>query len=277
MGTKLTENGKQGFAELDKQIRECVGTIETSSLVLARSLRLMAQESSDGTPFWKLGGFASYKCYLEDVHIEAGRYRLLRNAGEVVHLIESQYRENQHDHVRPVTENQIRALGSIAANDPDSVFPLWEMAIEAALEDGGDSPERRHVELVVNEYKARGGNLNGRRRYSQRERELKAECENGHTVIANITTDSALISWAEEKGVYVYVGRGSKWGNPFKLPDDGDRNQVCKCYEKHYLPHKPSLLNDGASLIGKVLGCYCAPEKCHAESLVDLANKSSEA
>lgn len=276
MGTKLTENGKQGFAELDKQIRECVGTIETSSLVLARSLRLMAQESSDGTPFWKLGGFESYKCYLEDVQIEASQYKRLRIAGEVIHLIESQDGGDSAC-AGPMNEYSIRPLGSIAMNDPEAVLPLWEMAIETATEDGGESPERRHVEHVVNEYKARGGNLNGRRRYSQRERDLKAKCESGHTVIANITTDSALISWAEEKGVYVYVGRGSKWGNPFKLPDDGDRNQVCKCYEKHYLPHKPSLLNDGASLIGKVLGCYCAPEKCHAESLVDLANKSSEA
>ena len=28
----------------------------------------------------------------------------------------------------------------------------------------------------------------------------------------------------------VYIGRGSKWGNPFVIGKDGDRNSVC---EKH--------------------------------------------
>lgn len=91
--------------------------------------------------------------------------------------------------------------------------------------------------------------------------------------MANTKTDAVLISWAESKGKYVYVGRGTKWGNPFKLPVDGDRDRVCDCYAKHYVPLKPSILNDIESLTGKVLGCYCSPERCHADRLAELANE----
>lgn len=34
----------------------------------------------------------------------------------------------------------------------------------------------------------------------------------------------------------VYVGRGSLWGNPFKIGLDGNRNTVISRFEKEILP-----------------------------------------
>ena len=54
----------------------------------------------------------------------------------------------------------------------------------------------------------------------------------------------------------IYIGRGSKWGNPFKIGLDGTRGEVIKKYED-YILKQPELLEDLDELDGKVLGCYC--------------------
>jgi hypothetical protein len=67
----------------------------------------------------------------------------------------------------------------------------------------------------------------------------------------------------------VYIGRGSKWGNPFILGKDGDRQEVIKKY-LCYILNKPELMKDLPELDGKVLGCYCSPKSCHGDVLVVL-------
>jgi len=62
----------------------------------------------------------------------------------------------------------------------------------------------------------------------------------------------------------VYIGRGSPWGNPFIIGVDGDRDDVCDRFEKVTLPHL-----DLAPLIGKDLVCYCAPKRCHGDSILE--------
>jgi hypothetical protein len=57
------------------------------------------------------------------------------------------------------------------------------------------------------------------------------------------------------------------------MPADGDRDTVIKSYADHYLPYKPSLLNKIATLEGKALGCWCAPEPCHADVLAEAAQQ----
>jgi len=100
----------------------------------------------------------------------------------------------------------------------------------------------------------------------------------GQTVIVNMMRDRKLVSWARQQGLFVYVGRNSQylkdagdWGNPFTLKKDGDRNQVC---EKHikWLAGQPELLARIPELRGKVLGCYCKPDRCHGDHLAELAN-----
>ena len=41
----------------------------------------------------------------------------------------------------------------------------------------------------------------------------------------------------------VYIGRGSKWGNPFIIGRDGNRKEVIDKY-REYIINKPVLLNN---------------------------------
>lgn len=107
--------------------------------------------------------------------------------------------------------------------------------------------------------------------WTERDKELRAALEAGRTIVLNAASDARVIGWAQPKGLIVYVDRTSPWGNPFVLNADGDRDQVCDSYAAHYLPHKPSLQAKLASLKGKGLVCHCAPLRCHADTLKELA------
>lgn len=69
----------------------------------------------------------------------------------------------------------------------------------------------------------------------------------------------------------VYVGRPTKWGNPFKVGRDGTRRQVIALYRTYIFEH-PTLKDELPELKGKVLACWCAPKACHADVLLELAN-----
>jgi hypothetical protein len=69
----------------------------------------------------------------------------------------------------------------------------------------------------------------------------------------------------------VYVGRPSKWGNPFSIGRDGTRAQVIDKYRAWILT-QPALVEAARhELHGKVLACWCAPLACHAEVLAEIA------
>lgn len=70
----------------------------------------------------------------------------------------------------------------------------------------------------------------------------------------------------------VYIGRPSKWGNPFVIGADGTREQVIDLY-REYLVRSPSLAAQVGELRGKDLVCWCAPQACHGDVLLDLANR----
>jgi hypothetical protein len=113
--------------------------------------------------------------------------------------------------------------------------------------------------------------------WRQDERDRQAQVKDGITVVANAATDKNLICWAEHEGLAVRIDRSTRYGNPFVLGEDGDRDEVCDAYERHYLPHKPSIVSrlDEAELTGKVLVCHCYPQRCHGDSLAAEANSVS--
>lgn len=100
---------------------------------------------------------------------------------------------------------------------------------------------------------------------------LLARLNAGETVVMNMRDDLARA--IEGRGLLVRIDRGSPWGNPFLLDDDGDRATVIASYQDHYLPHKPSLLSKLDTLKGKALGCWCAPQACHGDVLADQAHR----
>ena len=67
----------------------------------------------------------------------------------------------------------------------------------------------------------------------------------------------------------VYIGRPSKWGNPFIIGTHGDRDEVIRKYEK-WIRMQPALLSELNELKNKVLGCYCSPRACHGDVLIRL-------
>lgn len=79
--------------------------------------------------------------------------------------------------------------------------------------------------------------------------------------------------------LFVYCGRPSKWGNPFRMGQcyNGrllDRNGAI---EQHvdwllYSDDGLKLLGQIEELTGKDLGCWCYPEPCHCDLLLHMAN-----
>lgn len=67
----------------------------------------------------------------------------------------------------------------------------------------------------------------------------------------------------------VYIGRPSKWGNPFRIGVDGTREDVIQKY-REWIRNQPLPFDE---LRGKTLGCYCHPLPCHGDILMELANK----
>lgn len=69
----------------------------------------------------------------------------------------------------------------------------------------------------------------------------------------------------------VYVGRPSRWGNPFTFRPGVSRASVIERF-RAYLLDNPVLMADLDELRGKDLVCWCAPKQCHADVLLELAN-----
>jgi hypothetical protein len=93
-----------------------------------------------------------------------------------------------------------------------------------------------------------------------------------------------------DKETNVYIGRArvvfidgirypfedSIWANPYKNTETQSREQVLKLYRVYIeekLKSNPLLVKELMKLYGKKLGCWCKPECCHGDILVELINK----
>lgn len=81
----------------------------------------------------------------------------------------------------------------------------------------------------------------------------------------------------------VYIGRGSKWGNPYTHIKNKEtkaefivssRKEAIEKY-KEYIINNEELLNSLEELKDKRLGCFCKPKSCHGDVLVDLIDKKN--
>ena len=72
----------------------------------------------------------------------------------------------------------------------------------------------------------------------------------------------------------VYVGRPSRWGNPYIIDDILTPYKALRMY-KAYLNSSPSLqAHAQATLQGKNLACWCEiGDLCHADVLLEIANR----
>eukprot|EP00392_Amoebophrya_sp_AT5.2_P003145 g3150.t1 len=84
-----------------------------------------------------------------------------------------------------------------------------------------------------------------------------------------------IAAWRREKQNNVYIGRGSKWGNPYRAPRDGNRDEVIRKYAEHF--ERSGLKEKVEELRGKSLGCFCCPFPCHGDVILEaLAEKEEE-
>jgi len=68
----------------------------------------------------------------------------------------------------------------------------------------------------------------------------------------------------------VYIGRPTKWGNPFQIGKDGTRAEVITKYRQRLL-ERPELIAEARKVLkGKRLGCFCKPKACHGDVLVEF-------
>lgn len=94
-----------------------------------------------------------------------------------------------------------------------------------------------------------------------------------------MTKPTVVVGKKWDKGA-VYIGRGSPFGNPFRLPAGGKehlRNSACDAYDKHFWEHwvnDPEFVEELESLVQQakrdghlILGCFCAPKRCHGETI----------
>ena len=83
--------------------------------------------------------------------------------------------------------------------------------------------------------------------------------------------------WKMPEGA-VYVGRPTKWGNPYEITDEQSRAEVVDLYRKHWWKKNGVWRFDASGLDvselrGKDLMCWCPLDQpCHADVLLEMAN-----
>lgn len=79
----------------------------------------------------------------------------------------------------------------------------------------------------------------------------------------------------------VYIGRGSKWGCPYTIIKDRptlakeivDSKEEALSKYREYVLGSSELMDSLDELEGKTLGCFCKPEKCHGDILLELLSQ----
>lgn len=77
----------------------------------------------------------------------------------------------------------------------------------------------------------------------------------------------------------IRIDRTTRWGNPFIMGRDGDRDAVCDKYKRWLWDEIRGArisLADLAGLKDKKLGCHCAPQRCHGDTLSAAADWAHE-
>jgi len=102
----------------------------------------------------------------------------------------------------------------------------------------------------------------------------------GSAIVVHVVRDADEIRSAAAAGRYVYVGRPSRWGNPFTYKTGTRAEVVVPVAEvlpryEAWLRDQPELMAAIGELRGKVLGCWCAPSPCHGDVLARIADEQN--
>ena len=88
-----------------------------------------------------------------------------------------------------------------------------------------------------------------------------------------------LKEWMDDPN-NVYIGRGGVvFIDNKRFPPNGpleERIEKYRIYMSKKLKEDDTLVKNLLQLQGKNLGCWCKPEKCHGDVLIELINKYSK-
>ena len=210
---------------------------------------------------WKALGYRSFSacCMEEFPELHARTIQRQLAAAQVESRLQ-ELRPAGRSFIGDIPEKHLRPLVSVK-NDDETLVAAYTKAQEIAKEENGgrltETIVARAVEASRPDYE-----------WSASELERKVIVEAGGTVVANMhqDTDRALLHWAKATNRFARIDRNSDWGNPYEMPDDGDRDTVCDSYEI-FFSRKFSLHDRLDELCGKVLGCWCYPQRCHGDHL----------
>lgn len=69
-----------------------------------------------------------------------------------------------------------------------------------------------------------------------------------------------------------YIGRGTRWGNPYVIGPDGNRETVIRKFRERVMNMPELVALAKKELTGKRLGCHCAPAPCHGDVWVEICD-----
>ena len=96
------------------------------------------------------------------------------------------------------------------------------------------------------------------------------------TRVINIKTNT---KYDKDNLAYEYIGRGSYWGNPHSMFENGDtREEVIRKFSYDF--DRDMFINkkkdEVHKLSGKRLGCFCKPSSCHGDILANFLNSQDD-
>jgi hypothetical protein len=219
---------------------------------------------------WKALGYRSFSacCMQEFPELHERTIRQQLAAARVETSLKELGAAAPNHKIGDIPEKHLRPLVSVK-NDDQTLVAAYTKAQEIAKEENQGKLTEAIVTRAVQETKPQPAVASPESNWSESELERKAIVEAGGTVVANMHADAdqSLLAWARQTGRFLRIDRQSDWGNPFEMPADGDRDTVCDSYEI-FFARKFSLHSRITELEGKVLGCWCYPQRCHGDYLV---------
>ena len=217
---------------------------------------------------WKALGYRSFTscCMQEFPELHERTIRKQLHAAQVEETLKRELGPSGPKKIGETPEAHLRPLVSVK-NDDETLVAAYSKAQDIAKEENSgrltEAIVTRAVEAVKPEYE-----------WTEDELDRRSIVEAGGTVVANLhqDTDRALLAWARKSEKFERIDRNSDWGNPFEVGHDGDRDTVCDSFEI-YFGRKYSLHERVLGLKGKVLGCWCYPQRCHGDHLISRLEK----
>jgi hypothetical protein len=242
----------------EREAREAVDDIKKGiNTVRARIYEL------DRRKGWKALGYRSFTaCCMDQFPELHAKYVEKQLAAARVDAVLKEFPPNGGK-IEELPESHARELVSLR-HDPEALKSAYEKAVDIADAQNDGRVTAQIITQAVQESKPEY-------EWTKDELDRRATVEAGGTVVANMhqETDRALLTWARKTDRFVRIDRNSELGNPFELGPDGDRDTVCDSFEI-YFGRKYSLHDRVLGLEGKVLGCWCYPERCHGNHFIKL-------